>query len=227
MGDLIDTTEMYLRTILELDEEAVPARRARLVERLRQSGPTVSQTVQRLERLGLVVLADDLRLVLTDAGRCRAVRVMRKHRLAERLLTDVVGLGWELAHQEACRWEHVMSEAVERRIVELLGAPLRSPYGNAIPGLSDLGIDAEPEAWADRSVPLASLAAAGGEMVVRSLSEQLQKDVELLSALRAAGIAPGTTITARATDTAIDIRAKGSWITLPDHAGNQLYVEAV
>ncbi|MBW0094136.1 metal-dependent transcriptional regulator, partial [Pseudonocardia sp. KRD-188] len=107
MNELIDTTEMYLRTIYELEEEGVVPLRARIAERLGQSGPTVSQTVARMERDGLVVVAGDRHLELTDAGRSRAVAVMRKHRLAERLLTDVIGLEWELVHAEACRWEHV------------------------------------------------------------------------------------------------------------------------
>src|SRR5215211_162732 len=120
VSDLIDTTEMYLRTIYELEEEGIVPLRARIAERLHQSGPTVSQTVARMERDGLVVVAGDRHLELTDAGRARAVAVMRKHRLAERLLSDVIGLEWELVHAEACRWEHVMSDAVERKLVLLL-----------------------------------------------------------------------------------------------------------
>ena len=92
----------------------------------------------RMERDGLVVVAGDRHLELTDSGRGRAVSVMRKHRLAERLLTDVIGLEWELVHAEACRWEHVMSEAVERKLVQLLDNPTISPYGNPIPGLDEL-----------------------------------------------------------------------------------------
>ena len=141
MNELIDTTEMYLRTIYELEEEGVVPLRARIAERLAQSGPTVSQTVARMERDGLVVVAGDRHLELTDDGRARAVAVMRKHRLAERLLSDVIGLEWELVHAEACRWEHVMSDAVERKLVQLLDNPTISPYGNPIPGLDEL---AEP-----------------------------------------------------------------------------------
>src|SRR6059036_3774625 len=126
---------MYLRTIYELVEEGIVPLRARIAERLHQSGPTVSQTVARMERDGL----------LTVQGDRLAVRVMRKHRLAERLLTDVIGLDWELVHAEACRWEHVMSETVERRLVELLGHPTESPYGNPIPGLDELGEAANDE----------------------------------------------------------------------------------
>ena len=127
MTDLIDTTEMYLRTILELEEEGIVPLRARISERLGHSGPTVSQTVGRMERDGLVIVTDDRRLELTAEGRVKAVRVMRKHRLAERLLSDVIGLEWELVHEEACRWEHVMSEQVERKLLGILGNPTVSP----------------------------------------------------------------------------------------------------
>src|SRR4051795_8890401 len=132
---------MYLRTVLELEEEGVPALRARIAERLHQSGPTVSQTVARMERDGLLRVEGDRHLHLTELGRAHAVSVMRKHRLAELLLVNVIGLPYEEAHEEACRWEHVMSEAVEQKVYELLGRPTRSPYGNRIPGLAELDQD--------------------------------------------------------------------------------------
>ncbi|MGZ4559541.1 MAG: metal-dependent transcriptional regulator, partial [Mycobacteriaceae bacterium] len=139
MNDLVDTTEMYLRTIYELEEEGVVPLRARIAERLDQSGPTVSQTVARMERDGLLAVADDRHLELTAEGRAVAVAVMRKHRLAERLLVDIIGLAWEEVHAEACRWEHVMSERVERKLLAMLVDPRESPYGNPIPGLEELG----------------------------------------------------------------------------------------
>src|SRR3954469_16790411 len=129
---------MYLRTILELEEEGVPPLRARIAERLHQSGPTVSQTVARMERDGLLTVENDRHLLLTEEGRVAAVAVMRKHRLAELLLVNVIGMPYEEAHEEACRWEHVMSDSVERKVYELLNKPTRSPYGNPIPGLSVL-----------------------------------------------------------------------------------------
>ena len=92
-----------------------------------------------MERDGLLTVEGDRHLELTEEGNRLATRVMRKHRLAERLLTDVIGLDWELVHAEACRWEHVMSETVERRLIELLDHPTESPYGNPIPGLDELG----------------------------------------------------------------------------------------
>ncbi|HEY3438341.1 MAG TPA: metal-dependent transcriptional regulator, partial [Actinotalea sp.] len=163
MSDLIDTTEMYLRTIYELAEEGIVPLRARIAERLGHSGPTVSQTVARMERDGLVIVSGDRHLELTEAGDLKATRVMRKHRLAERLLTDVIGLDWSLVHEEACRWEHVMSDQVERRLVQLLHHPQQSPYGNPIPGLAELGEVAEAHGFLDGVVPLLTFAGAADD----------------------------------------------------------------
>ncbi|GAA2007917.1 metal-dependent transcriptional regulator [Microbacterium ulmi] len=193
MADLIDTTEMYLRTILELEEESIVPLRARISERLGHSGPTVSQTVGRMERDGLVVVSDDRTLELTHAGRQKAVDVMRKHRLAERLLSDVIGLDWAYVHEEACRWEHVMSEQVERRLVELLGHPTESPYGNPIPGLDQLG-DLPANTFAQGVVGLVRRLNEAGEPIsgtVRRLAEPAQVDPELLQQLKGAGVVPG------------------------------------
>ncbi len=193
MTDLIDTTEMYLRTILELEEENIVPLRARISERLGHSGPTVSQTIGRMERDGLVVVSDDRRLQLTAPGRQKAVDVMRKHRLAERLLADVIGLDWAYVHDEACRWEHVMSEKVERRLIELLGQPTESPYGNPIPGLDMIG--AEATAGFEQGVIglVQRLTDAPGPVTgtVRRLAEPAQVDPELLDQLRSAGVLPG------------------------------------
>ena len=154
MRDLVDTTEMYLRTIYELEEEGITPLRARIAERLEQSGPTVSQTVARMERDGLLHVRTDRSLDLTDKGRDLATAVMRKHRLAERLLTDVLGLDIAKVHDEACRWEHVMSEEVEKRMVAVLDDPTRSPFGNPIPALSALGFDAPQPDQGTRAVDL-------------------------------------------------------------------------
>ncbi len=199
MSGLIDTTEMYLRTILELEEEGVVPMRARIAERLDQSGPTVSQTVARMERDGLVKVAGDRHLEFTEEGRRLATRVMRKHRLAECLLVDVIGLEWEQVHAEACRWEHVMSEAVERRVLELLQHPTESPYGNPIPGLEELGEEAEAESFLDDGmVSLTDLRTDGdGEgktVVVRRIGEPIQTDAQLMYTLRRAGVQPGAVV---------------------------------
>ncbi|GAA3059080.1 MULTISPECIES: metal-dependent transcriptional regulator [Nesterenkonia] len=200
MTDLIDTTEMYLRTILDLEEEGIVPLRARIAERLEHSGPTVSQTVARLERDGLLVLAEDRHLELTEAGRELAVQVMRKHRLAERLLSDVIGLDWPYIHEEACRWEHVMSERVERRLVEILDDPVESPYGNPIPGLEKLGV-AGRAASAQGLVTLRRAAedrVADGEAPsswrVQRLAESIQVEPEVLEQLLEAGLRPGAAV---------------------------------
>jgi DtxR family Mn-dependent transcriptional regulator len=193
MTDLIDTTEMYLRTILELEEENIIPLRARISERLSHSGPTVSQTVGRMERDGLVVVSGDRHLELTSDGRRKAIHVMRKHRLAERLLHDVIKLDWEFVHEEACRWEHVMSEQVERRLLEMLDHPTESPYGNPIPGLDELG-DTPASRFADGVISLPRFVAGSAEPkrgVVRRLGEPAQVDPELLLQLKQAGVMPG------------------------------------
>lgn len=198
MSDLIDTTEMYLRTIYELEEEGITPLRARIAERLHHSGPTVSQTVARMERDDLVRVHGDRHLELTPAGHDLAMRVMRKHRLAERLLTDVIGLEWELVHEEACRWEHVISEHVERRLVDLLESPTESPYGNPIPGLDELGVDgAVPDFRAGTEMLSDVVRSAGTDevaVVIRRMSENLQSDLDFLATLRAAGVLPGVDV---------------------------------
>src|SRR5215469_7565141 len=176
---------MYLRTVYELTEEGVVPLRARIAERLSQSGPTVSETVARMERDGLLMMDQDRRLALTEEGETLSTRVMRKHRLAECLLVNVIGLPWEEVHIEACRWEHVIYDSVERRLVELLGYPVRCPHGNVIPGLAELGVPDDAAKRADAAttaddVAMSAIAIAGGDHVVVSrISEQIQSDAQL------------------------------------------------
>jgi len=206
VSDLIDTTEMYLKTIFELEEEGIVPLRARIAERLEQSGPTVSQTVARMERDGLVVVSGDRHLELTEAGRSKATRVMRKHRLAECLLIDVIGLDWEHVHEEACRWEHVMSDRVERRLLDLLGHPTHSPYGNPIPGLDELGETPGEGTFLTGVVSLVEAVRSGATRVlVRRLGEPLQTDIELLGQLSASGVRP---------DGALDVRPWPGGVTI-------------
>ena len=194
MNDLVDTTEMYLRTIYDLEEEGVIPLRARIAERLDQSGPTVSQTVARMERDGLLHVAGDRHLELTEKGRELAVSVMRKHRLAERLLVDVIGMPWEEVHAEACKWEHVMSDDVERRLVQVLDDPTVSPFGNPIPGLSLLGLTMHQREDA-HLVRLTELPPGTPvAVVVRQLSEHVQGDVELIGQLKEAGVVPNARV---------------------------------
>lgn len=223
--DLIDTTEMYLRTILELEEEGVPPLRARIAERLHQSGPTVSQTVARMERDGLVtVIETDRHLELTASGRAHAVAVMRKHRLAELLLVNVIGMPYEDAHEEACRWEHVMSDAVEKRVYELLNRPTRSPYGNPIPGLDalDIGIkDTVTATTAERNLAFPGLT---GKVVVRRICESVQTDAAVLRQLHAAGIDPGATVNVIQERDGVRVDQGHDQIRLPREVASRVFV---
>lgn len=208
MTELIDTTEMYLRIILELEEEGATPMRARIVERLAHSGPTVSQTIARMERDGLVSVAEDRHLVLTPEGRLLATRVMRKHRIAERLLVDILGLELEYAHDEACRWEHVISERVERKILALLDDGRESPYGNPIPGLDELGL-APGEAAASMSSLLDLADDVGRTVTVRRIGEPAQMDPAASASLLAAGVLPGAAVEIVRQGPGVLVRADG------------------
>ncbi|WP_225914931.1 metal-dependent transcriptional regulator [Nocardioides jiangsuensis] len=226
VSDLIDTTEMYLRTIYELVEEGIVPLRARIAERLHQSGPTVSQTVARMERDGLLTVEGDRHLQLTDDGHRLATRVMRKHRLAERLLTDVIGLDWELVHAEACRWEHVMSETVERRLIELLGHPTESPYGNPIPGLHELGESSGEEDFMDGVEPLDKVVTSAEEVrvMVRRISEPIQTDEALMAALRRVGALPDKVVTAVAAPEGVLLGSGGETAEIDHEAASHMFV---
>lgn len=220
MNELVDTTEMYLRTIYDLEEEGVPPLRARIAERLEQSGPTVSQTVSRMERDGLLRVAGDRHLQLTEKGRALAVAVMRKHRLAERLLVDIIGVPLEEVHAEACRWEHVMSEDVERRLLHVLDNPTTSPFGNPIPGLEELGAGMRFGADDANLVRLTELPAGSPvAVVVRQLTEHVQGDVDLIARLKDAGVVPNARVTVTTNET------DGVTILMPGHADVRLPYE--
>jgi DtxR family Mn-dependent transcriptional regulator len=224
VSDLIDTTEMYLRTIFELEEEGITPLRARIAERLGQSGPTVSQTVARMERDGLLAVEGDRHLELSDDGRAMATRVMRKHRLAECLLVEVIGLQWEDVHAEACRWEHVMSETVERRILEILGHPTVSPYGNPIPGLGEL--DQEPvEADLGGLTTLDKVARdASTRVTVVRIGEPVQTDAALMASLRRAGALPGATVKVVASPGGLLVGSAGEYAELDSAMASHVFV---
>ncbi|MFV0427128.1 MAG: iron dependent repressor, metal binding and dimerization domain protein [Beutenbergiaceae bacterium] len=208
MSDLIDTAEMYLKAVFELQEEGILPMRARIAERLGHSGPTVSQTVARLERDGLMMVSGDRHLELTERGRARATQVMRKHRLAERLLVDVIGLDWPHVHEEACRWEHVMSEQVESKLVTLLGQPTHDPYGNPIPGLAELGMPQSQDLAVENLAAIAQPQPRQARLI--RLGEPLQVDVELLAQMEGLGIGPGVAVQVRRDDAEVIIGVEGA-----------------
>jgi DtxR family Mn-dependent transcriptional regulator len=227
MSDLIDTTEMYLRTIFELEEEGVVPLRARIAERLGQSGPTVSQTVARMQRDGLVTVQGDRHLELSVKGRAHATRVMRKHRLAECLLVQVIGLEPEAVHEEACRWEHVMSEAVERRLLDLLDHPTHSPYGNPIPGLDEFG-QADGGSFLDGLEPLDQVATEGGvSVVVRRIGEPVQEDLTIIRNMWRAGVRPGGSVVAKSSHGGVLVGSAGETIELNTAVASHVFVEVM
>ena len=195
--------EEYLETMLALDEEGVPVIQARIAERLGRSAPSVSEMLDRLIVDGYVS-RDGRRLSLTDSGRALAEKVVRKHRLAERLLVDVIGLEWHKVHREAGRWEHVISDDVEARLVELLGDPSTCPHGNPIPGTHT----------AAPSVPTRPLAeVAEGERVrLLRVSEEVELNLGSLTLLDEGGFIPGAVarIGGRDVEGNLEVRVEGA-----------------
>lgn len=223
MRDLVDTTEMYLRTIYELEEEGITPLRARIAERLEQSGPTVSQTVARMERDGLLHVLPDRSLDLTTEGREHATSVMRKHRLAERLLIDVLGLDIHQVHDEACRWEHVMSEDVERRVVAVIEDPSLSPFGNPIPGLEKLGAVSAPFNDDKRAIDLPH--GEDVEATITQINEIIQYDGDAFKNLHAAGMTVGATVTVRQEGGVVTLtNAEGETVQLKDDYAHAIRV---
>ena len=212
--------EEYLEAIHELEEEGTQVIQARLAERVGHSAPAVSETIRRLKTEGYLTV-EDRAVRLTPAGRERAESVVRKHRLAERLLTDIIGLPWHKAHIEACRWEHVISDEVERRLVILLGNPQTCPHGNPIPG-SGAG-----SASRRKLVALSSL--HGGEHVrLERVTEQVEIDLEALAYLSEAGFIPGSDarVTGRGPDGTLTLDVGDHTIALGRKLADQLYVSS-
>ena len=218
MAEMHDTTEEYLEQILELEEEGSRPMRARLVERLGLSAAAVSETVGRLEDNGFVELRDDRSLRLTAKGRSLATTVVRRHRLAERLLLDVIGLEWEKVHREADRWEHAISSDVEEKLVELLGDPMTCPHGNPIPG---------SKRSAPTTVSIALADAEPGTVTVARISEKLELSDSGLQIVANARLIPGASaeVVGRGPD-GVQVRTSVGDTTVPDDIAEQLYVSA-
>lgn len=193
--------------------------RARLVERLGVSAPAVSETVKRLEREGYLTLDDDRVLHLTEAGREYATAVLRRHRLAELLLVDILKVPWAEVHEEACRLEHAISDNLEAHLVTLLGDPGVCPHGNPIPGSANL-IDPGP------LQPLASIS-AGASCVVRRIDEHLQTQLHHMRDLEAARLLPGQrVIVSSFDDQYLVLDVDGVTVQLARTAATEVYVSS-
>jgi DtxR family Mn-dependent transcriptional regulator len=213
--------EEYLETMLGLAEEGVPVIQARIAERLGRSAPSVSEMLDRLIEDGYVT-REGRRLSLTKSGRALAEKVVRKHRLAERLLVDVIGLEWHKVHREAGRWEHVISDDVEERLVQLLGDPATCPHGNPIPG-------SHSAAPAVATRPLAEVV-VGERVRLLRISEEVELNLGSLTLLDDGGFIPGAValVGGRDADGTVEVTVEGGDEKLrvsPDLSG-RLFVGA-
>ena len=208
--------EEYCECIFELDEDDVAVIQARIAERLQVSRPAVSEMIRRLEAEGLITTDGAIRL--TASGEALAQMVVRRHRLAERFLTDMLGLSWADAHHEAGKWEHVMSDAVEQAINRVLGSPTTCPHGNPIPGSLYL----EPVL-----VPLSDIA-VGKSFTINRIPEELEFTPGLLDFLEESSILPGRSgmLTSASPDGTMTIEIEGHHVGLGSFASARILVIA-
>ncbi len=212
--------EEYLETIHSLQEEGTPVIQARIAERLGRAAPSVSEMLDRLADEGYV--RREGRVVeLTKPGADLAAKVVRRHRLAERLLVDVIGLPWHKAHLEAGVWEHVISDEVEERLVVLLGNPKTCPHGNPIPGC-----DNPPSSELQR--PLADVA-PGTTVRLERISEDVEIDMGSLVYLDEHGFTPGATATvsSRAPDGTLLLEVGDATVAFGSDLSRRLFVAAI
>jgi DtxR family Mn-dependent transcriptional regulator len=209
--------EEYCETIYELAEDNLDVIQARIAERLEVSRPAVSGMTKRLEQEGLVTTSDN-EIRLTDDGTELAQSVVRRHRLAERFLTDILGLNWTDAHHEAGKWEHVISPAVERKLDELLGSPTTCPHGNPIPG-SDYE---RPETSTLSDIVV------GSAFVVTRIPEELEFEPGLLEFLENSSLTPGTagTVTASSPDGTVTVSIEDQHVGVGSFASNRILVSS-
>jgi DtxR family Mn-dependent transcriptional regulator len=207
--------EEYLETIFALEEEGIPVIQARLAERLDKAAPSVSEMLDRLEADDLIVRTSR-QIAMTSKGTSLAEGVVRKHRLAERLLVDIIGLDWDKAHVEAGRWEHVISDDVEERLVILLGNPTTCPHGNPIPGVEPVGPEQRRLAEAQ----------PGERIRLERITESVEHDAASLSYLGDHGLTPGITalVQARAPDGTLTLEVGSSTIALGPAMTRRMFV---
>ncbi|HKX70163.1 MAG TPA: metal-dependent transcriptional regulator [Acidimicrobiales bacterium] len=209
--------EEYCEAIWELKEDDVDVIQARVAERLHVSRPAVSEMMKRMHGEGFVQL-DGSVINLTADGRRLAEQVVRRHRLAERLLTDILGLSWADAHLEAGKWEHVISDPVERAINRLLDNPTTCPHGNPIPGSSYA---------APATVALSDIA-VGAEFTVTRIPEELEFTPGLLDFLEEASVLPGRSgvVTAVSPDGTTTVEIGGRHVGIGAFATERIMVSA-
>jgi DtxR family transcriptional regulator, Mn-dependent transcriptional regulator len=215
--------EEYLESILNLTNEGKPAIGARLAERMNVKPATVVGTVERLLDKKLVVVDEKTKEIsLTEKGRDIAISLSRRHRLAERLLVDVLGLSWADAHDEACELEHAISPRVEKALTEFLGNPQTCPHGNPIPGSG---------AIVDPSVHSLKSATPGSSVILSYISEEAEHEPGLLGYLQEQGLMPGTRLHVKGItpfDESLSLtHADGRAVTIGMKTAQRIYVAPV
>ena len=209
--------EEYCETIFELAEDDITVVQARIAERLSVSRPSVSEMMKRLEVEGFVEITAHV-IRLTNDGRALAERVVRRHRLAERFLTDILGLSWAYAHKEAGKWEHIISEPVEEAMARVLGDPTTCPHGNPIPGSGYEAPDAHPLSNVD----------VGASFHVERIPEELEFTPGLLDFLEDSHLTPGRsgTVTAASPDGTLTVEVDGRTVGVGSFASQRILVTA-
>jgi DtxR family Mn-dependent transcriptional regulator len=208
----------YLEALFEMDEEGIPTQQARLAEWLGVTPASVSEAVKRLTRRGFVEAGDDRLLRFTREGEAGARTLVRRHRLAERFLVEVLGLRWHLAHEEASNWGRIVSDRVEARMVEMLGDPGTCVHGNPIPGSSH-------EVNQSDLRPLNEIA-PGGRVHLERLTEDLELDLDVMRFFEDSGLMPGADITVLgiAPDGTMTLEVRGERVGLGSHLSDNLWV---
>ena len=208
----------YLEALYEMDEEGIPTQQARLAEWLDVSPASVSEAVKRLGQRDLVKTGDDRRIRFTGGGERLARALVRRHRLAERFLVEVVGLPWHLAHEEATEWGRVISDRVEERLVDILGDPPTCVHGNPIPGTAH-PVDQSDLKPLDRVEP-------GGRVRLERLTEDLELDLDVMRFFERSGLMPGADITvlSMAPDGTMTLEVGGEKVGLGAHLADNLWV---
>jgi DtxR family Mn-dependent transcriptional regulator len=216
-GEYHPAFEEYCECIYELHEDDVDVIQARIAERLVVSRPAVSEMIKRMESEGLVTAGRGT-IRLTEKGRALAESVVRRHRLAERFLTDILGLSWAQAHREAGKWEHVLSGEVEEALDRVLGKPTTCPHGNPIPGSRYVAPDAHRLADLD----------IGAGFTVSRIPEELEFEPGLLDWLESSAIQPGHsgTVTGSSPDGTITIEIDGRHVGVGAFASARILVTA-
>ncbi|UDY34624.1 metal-dependent transcriptional regulator [Dermatobacter hominis] len=208
--------EEYCEAIWELREDDIDVIQARIAERLEVSRPAVSEMIRRMEHEGLIDVGANI--TLTTTGRTLAERVVRRHRLAERFLTDMLGLSWADAHTEAGKWEHVISDPVEQALTRVLGDPTTCPHGNPIPGAAYRAPDTR--ALSDVAI--------GGAFTVSRIPEELEFEPGLLAFLEENSLQPGHTgtLTALSPDGTATVEIDGKHVGIGRFASDRILVTA-